>query len=432
MSLLLTLMALLSLGFSSYIIVSGLLTIRFFRRELEQAMPPPESPRREDWPKVALISPCKDLDPDFEANMQMLLHQDYPNYELVFVTVDPYDETYPILKRLVNESPVPARLLFGGFSKKRCQKLDNIMAALDALDESVDIYAFVDSDARVASDWLRHLVAPLQRPEVGASTSYRWYRPEPGRPITYALALWTGYQFSNFFNNRYVAVWGGSMAITRQRFQELNIRHEWDKALSDYCVLNDCVRRAKYRVEFVVPAMTSLSSEHSLKDILIFAVRQCVIGKHTLKEIWYSSLAALTAIHIVVVTGLWQLFSALQTGQPIPWTTWGILSFFPAGIVQAALFIKALNQIRAHRPASDPLGGRLRWALWSPFAYVFVWLTLLASAFTDRFVWRQIYYRMLSDTETEVYKYPSRFDEAGQQPNTKEVFNGGGATPCIE
>ncbi len=421
-----TLMALISLGFSGYLIFSGWMTIRYFRRELESI--PAHAPEAtvQHWPRVALISPCKDLDPDFEANMRMLLVQDYPNYEIVFVTLDQYDDTYPILKRLVEESPVPARLLFGGFSKKRCQKLDNMMAAMDALDDGIEIYAFVDSDARVAPDWLRHLVAPLARPEVGATTSYRWYRPEPWRPLTYALCLWTGCQFSNFYNNRYVAAWGGSMAITRQRFVDLKIRRQWDNALSDDCVLNECVRKAGYRVEFVVPSMTSLSSDYHVKDILIFAVRQCVIGKHTLKDVWGPSLCALTAIHIILMVGIWQLIA----GATALWTTWAMLVFVPAGMIQSALFIYALNQLRPYRPDSDPLFGRLSWALWSPLAYVFVWLTLLASAFTDRFVWRQIYYRMVSDTETEVYRYPERFSEPS--PQIKEVLNGGDISACIE
>jgi ceramide glucosyltransferase len=432
MSLLFILFAFLSIGFSCYIISSGILTIRFFRAELAKKIPQPDSKPAQEWPKVALISPCKDLDPDFEANMRMLLKQDYPNFEIVFVTLDQHDDSYPVLEKMVAESPVPARLLLGGFSKIRCQKLDNIIAAMDALDDSIDIYAFVDSDARVSTDWLRNLVAPLAQEHIGATTSYRWYRPEPGRPITYALALWTGYQYSNFYINRYVSTWGGTMAITRKRFEELNIRSEWDHALSDDCVLNECVRRAGYRVEFVTASMTSLSSEYSIKDILIFAVRQCVIGKHTLKEVWYASLSSLTLIHIVAATGLWQLWSALQTGQSIPWTTWGMLSFFPAGIIQCGLFIIALNLIRAQRPqATDPLMGKVSWALWSPFAYVFVWLTLFASAFTDRFVWRQIYYRMISDTETEVYKYPARFHQTESTSSSKEVFDGVGSPPAL-
>ncbi|MGE3727635.1 MAG: glycosyltransferase [Candidatus Sericytochromatia bacterium] len=432
MALLFLLLSCLGLFFSIFIIVGGLMTVRFFKAELAKKVALPGDKPAQEWPRVALISPCKDLDPDFEDNMRMLLQQDYPNYEIVFVTLDEQDDSYPVLQRMVAESPVPARLLLGGFSKKRCQKLDNIMAAMDALDESIDIYAFVDSDARVSSDWLRNLVAPLAQENIGASTSYRWYRPEPGRAITYALALWTGYQFSNFYLNRYVATWGGSMAITRKRFEALNIRKEWDNALSDDCVLNECVRRAGYRVEFVAASMTSLSSEYSLKDILIFAVRQCVIGKHTLKEAWYGSLIMLTLIHLAGGVGLWQLFSALQTGEPIAFTTWGMLSFIWAGVVQCALFIEALNLIRDRRPDSDPLGGKVYWALWSPFAYIFVWLTLLASAFTDRFVWRQIYYRMISDTETEVYKYPSRFDQMGESSSSKEVFNGVGAPPLVD
>ncbi len=432
MALLFLLLSVLASFFSAFIIFGGLMTLRFFKAELAKKVAQPGDKPASEWPRVALISPCKDLDPDFEANMRMLLHQDYPNYEIIFVTLDEQDDSYPVLKRMVAESKVSARLLLGGFSKKRCQKLDNIMAAMDSLDESVDIYAFVDSDARVSTDWLRNLVAPLAKENVGATTSYRWYRPEPGRPITYALALWTAYQFSNFYNNRYVITWGGTMAITRKRFEALNIRKEWDNALSDDCVLNECVRRGGYRVEFVAASMTSLSSEYSLKDILIFAVRQCVIGKHTLKEVWYATVTMLTAIHITGAVGLWQLWSSLQTGQPIALTTWGMLSFFWAGILQSALSIEALNLIRDRRPDSDPLGGKVYWALWSPFAYVFVWLTLFASAFTDRFVWRQIYYRMISDVETEVYKYPSRFDQTGAISSSKEVFNGVGAPPLIE
>lgn len=432
MALLFLILSCLGLFFSAFIVFGGLMTNRFFKAELAKKVALPEDKPAAEWPRVALISPCKDCDPDFEDNMRMLLKQDYPNYEIVFVTLDEQDDSYPILKRMVEESTVPARLLLGGFSKKRCQKLDNIMAAMDALDERIDIYAFVDSDARVSSDWLRNLVAPLAQEKVGATTSYRWYRPEPGRPITYALALWTGIQFSNFYLNRYVVTWGGTMAITRKRFEALNIRKEWDNALSDDCVLNECVRRGGYRVEFVTASMTSLSSEYNIKDILIFAVRQCVIGKHTLKEVWYATVAMLTAIHLTGAVGLWQLFSALQTGGHIAPTTWGMLSFIPAGMLQCALFIRALNLIRDRRPDSDPLGGKVYWALWSPFAYVFVWLTLFASAFTDRFVWRQIYYRMISDTETEVYKYPSRFDQTGEIPRSKEVFNGVGAPPLVD
>lgn len=392
---------------SAGIVTSGFLMTRFVKKALNKAA---QSTVQADMPKVTLMVPCKDLDPDFRENMQMLLEQDYPNYEIIFMTVNDRDPSYPVLKEMCERSPVDAQLVFGGFSKKRCQKLDNMIAALDHIAEDCEIMAWVDSDARVPRDWLRHLVAPLARPEVGATTTYRWYRPEPRRPLTHWLSLWTALQACHLHINRAVATWGGSMAIRRQTFIDLDLRNIWNTALSDDCVLNDTVRKAGLRVEFVAPSMTSASSALSNQEILIFATRQCVIGKHTLKEIWWTSILGLSFFHLSSGRGLWLLGRALKKRQKPDLSVWGMLSFIPAGILQAAFVAKSMRQISATREADDPLEAKYHWALNAPLAYLFLWFSMLSSATTDQFVWRQIYYKMLNAHETEVLKYPAELD----------------------
>jgi len=412
-------LALGTLGAAALVVGSGLRMMRHVKKSLQNREPPlgTDSPSQ-TYPKVALMVPCKGLDPDFELNMQRLLEQDYPNFEIVFMTINAQDPCHPVLQELVTRSPVPARLVLGGFSKQRCQKLDNILAGVDAIGEQADIYAWADSDARVARDWLRQLVAPLRQPHIGASTTYRWYRPEPGRPLTYVLALWTGIQITHFHINKTVAVWGGSMAIRRATFEALEMRRIWQTALADDCVLNDTVRKAGLRVEFVVPAMTSLSSEHPVKEILIFAVRQCVIGKHTLKGVWWISVSALSFFHLALGRGLWLAGRSALQRQPVPLVAWGMLSFIPAGILQSLSVIQCMRQIAQLREADDPLEAHYPWALFAPPAYAFVWLTLAASALTDRFVWRDIYYRMLNAHETEVYAYPAELESATSEEET--------------
>ena len=401
-------LALCTLGAAAFLVGSGLRMARHVRKGQAITHNPPLN--KDNAPKVALMAPCKDLDPDFKENMSMLLKQDYPNYEVFFITVNQEDETYPVLMQLAAEAQIPAQVILGGFSKKRCQKLDNILAGIDALDDSFEVYAWVDSDARVPQDWLRNLIAPLEDPAVGASTSFRWYRPEKGRPITYLLALWTGIQFSHLHIDSAVSVWGGTMAIRKDNFEALEMRKTWDTALSDDCVLNDSVRKAGQQVAFVVPCMTSQSSDLALKDILIFAVRQCVIGKHTLKPIWWTSVLGMSFLHFVGGRGLWLLGKSLIQHKPIPAAALGMLSFFPAGILQNLAVVDAIKSIANTRSAEDPMHAEYAWALFTPAAYVFVWLTLLASATTDRFVWRKIYYRMLNSHETEVYQYPQSLD----------------------
>lgn len=399
-----------SLGTAAVLVGSGLRMASRVRRELAQKRQNLSLSTAPDevstWPKVALMAPCKDLDPDFEENMSMLLEQDYPNYEIIFITVSEEDETHPVLTRLAERSPVPARVVLGGFSQQRCQKLDNILAGVDALDDDFDIYAWVDSDSRVPRDWLRNLVTPLADPKVGATTSFRWYRPEKGRPLTHILGLWTGIQFTHLHLDVAVSVWGGTMAIRKENFEALDMRRTWDNALSDDCVLNDSVRKAGQQVRFMIPCMTSQSTDLSTKDILIFAVRQCVIAKHTLKFIWWASILGTSYLHLSAGRGLWLAAQAVLRRQAIPWTAWGMLSFLPAGMLQNLAVIDAMRQIEQSREDDDPLHAEYHWALYSPAAYLFVWLTLLASATTDRFVWRRIYYQMLNSHETKVLDFP--------------------------
>ncbi|MBF2054110.1 MAG: glycosyltransferase [Candidatus Sericytochromatia bacterium] len=411
-----TSLALGTLGASAVLVGSALRMTRYVKKELQQAdhkAPPLHS--GDQAPKVVLMVPCRGLDPDFRENMAMLTAQDYPNYEIIFMTANAADKSYPVLQEMVQRSPVPARIVFGGFSKQRCQKLDNMLAAIDDIsnrDAQPDIYAWADSDARVTAEWLRYLVAPLSRPEVGATTTYRWYRPEHRRPLTHVLALWTGIQITHMHVNANVAVWGGSMAVRRETFDQLKMREIWQTALADDCVLNDTVRKAGLRVEFVVPAMTSLSSDHSVKDILIFAVRQCVIGKHTLKPIWWPSIFALSLFHFSAGRGAWLLGRSLLKRQAPPWQAWGMLSFLPAGILQGLTVIQLMRQIKKARNPQDPLEARYSWAAYSPLAYLFTWFSLAASGLTNRFVWRDIVYRMHNAHRTEVCFYPPELETA--------------------
>lgn len=405
-------LALTSLGTAALLVGSGLRMMRFVKKELAATRSQDKPDKWQNWPKVALMVPCKDVDPDLEENLRMLLQQDYPNYEIIFMTLDAHDLSYPILQQMVTESPVPARIVFGGFSKQRCQKLDNILAGVDSLSPDFEIFAWADSDVRAPREWLRQLIKPLSQDTVGATTSFRWYRPEPGRPLTYLLSLWTGFQFCHFHLNQVVAVWGGSMAVTRRTFDEMDMRAVWEYALADDCVLNHSVRKSGRRVEFVVPSMTSISSDHSIKDILIFAVRQAVIAKHTLKEVWYPSTLGLTVLHLAVFRGLQLIFSALRSGQPIPLEAMAMLAFIPGGMLQSLGFIQALRQISDQREPDDPMEAHPSWALLAPLAYGFLWSTMLASAVTDRFVWRGIYYKMLNSHQTEVYAYPPQLGSA--------------------
>ena len=70
------------------------------------------STQRERYvPKVAVIVPCKGIEPDFEDNIIAYLAQDYRHYELIFVTESEDDSAHLALKRILHESNRSAWLI---------------------------------------------------------------------------------------------------------------------------------------------------------------------------------------------------------------------------------------------------------------------------------------------------------------------------------
>src|SRR5207244_96792 len=107
-------------------------------------------------------------------------------------------------------------LVVAGLSGVRAQKLTNLLAALARLRDSDEYIVMFDADIRPQPWWLAALVAPLAAGRADIVGGYRW-------PITQTLSVATVIVASI---DRAVAVlpryescaalWGGSMAMTRQ------------------------------------------------------------------------------------------------------------------------------------------------------------------------------------------------------------------------
>jgi cellulose synthase/poly-beta-1,6-N-acetylglucosamine synthase-like glycosyltransferase len=90
---------------------------------------------------VSVFCPCKGVDSEFEKNIQSLLNQDYPNYEVRFIVESEKDPAYRLL------SSLGANVLIAGRTRSRGQKVHNLAYAVEQ-GTTADIYVFCDSDAR--------------------------------------------------------------------------------------------------------------------------------------------------------------------------------------------------------------------------------------------------------------------------------------------
>ena len=171
----------------SALIRGGLRFNSYVRQELSR-------PRVDYTPFVSLIAPFRGLDQGLRENFLALVNQDYPAYELIFVTGRADDPALTIVEevraRVGISGCVAARLVVSGEATDSGQKVHNLMAAVRDLDRQTRVIAFVDSDARPHEQWLRSLVAPLHDQDLGAASSYRWFVPLGFNPAGHLRAVW--------------------------------------------------------------------------------------------------------------------------------------------------------------------------------------------------------------------------------------------------
>ena len=119
--------------------------------------------KRPDYtPKAAIIAPHYGWDTQIAENAKRLLDQDYDgDFEILFVTnqtgTSGYDDSYQPLVE-ISDGRTNARVLLApniiDNSLPRSQKVQNLMTAIDALPDDVEVIAFVDADSTVQKDWL--------------------------------------------------------------------------------------------------------------------------------------------------------------------------------------------------------------------------------------------------------------------------------------
>jgi len=132
--------------------------------------------RREDfsdrntWPGISVFKPLKGLDDNLEANLRTFLVQDYRDYELIFGVNDEDDPAIELIRKLQAEYPeIKSRLVIDTHRSGYNPKVNNLCNMYKWA--RYDCLVISDSNVRVKRDYLRDLIANLDRPGVGMVTS---------------------------------------------------------------------------------------------------------------------------------------------------------------------------------------------------------------------------------------------------------------------
>jgi ceramide glucosyltransferase len=357
-------------------------------------------------PFASVIAPFRGLDQGLTENIRALFEQDYPTYEIIFVTDQPDDPALNVVEELqvsISEvTRITSRVVVAGDAIDSGQKVHNLRAAVAEIDPASEVLVFVDTDARPHVKWLRSLVAPLRDEQMGAATGYRWFIPVRGGLAAHLRSVWNAsiasalgaHADKNF-------CWGGSTAIRRAVFERLKVADRWRGTVSDDFTLTRVLQEAKLPIHFVPDCLTASFDDCGFHELLEFTTRQLKITRVYAAHLWKAVLFGSLFFVLAFFGGIAFVIVRVTLGLSFVAPLMLLAIIFGLGAAKAWIRMRAVRMTQANY-RSHPRDSFLAHLLLWPFASSLFLYNALAAAYSRRISWRGITYELKSPTEAVI------------------------------
>ncbi len=386
-------LAAVSIWFGIQSLLSGIRYAAYVRRETNRALP-------EFQPFVSVIAPGRGLEHGLSENLQALLEQDYPRYEVLFV-FDRADD--PAIQIIGHGSSQMARTIIAGSATDSGQKVHNLRVAVTEVDPQSEVLVFVDTDARPAKDWLTLLVAPLADETLGASTGYRWFIPTRGGIASRLRGVWNASVASALGSDTAKNFcWGGSTAIRRSTFAKLDVSERWRGTVSDDFTITRVLKEAKLPIHFTPHCIVASVGDCGFKELFEFTTRQIKITRVYASHLWLPLLLGSALFALVFFGGfILLILQILKILSPTIVLPLALIVIFTLGATKSFIRWRTITiPLGEYRPAlnRDLIAHIFLW----PFASLLYLYNAIVAGFSRRITWRGITYELKSPTEAVI------------------------------
>ena len=391
--------------FAGISIVLGLLSlrggvrfVRYLQKEAAKELP-------EYTPFTTVFVPCRGVDDGLKENILSLFAQDYPAFEIIFVSDSADDPAFAVIEEARQSfqkqtGPVISTIIAGPATDSG-QKVHNLRKAINAAHPQSEVFVFTDTDAQTQKFWLRALVAPLRDETVGATTGYRWFVARDGGFTSHLLSVWNA-AIASALGERGEKnfCWGGSTAIKRATFERLHIADRWKGTVSDDFTVTRVLHEAGRAVKFVPHCLTPSFHRSAPRELIEFTTRQLKITRAYASHLWRSVLIGSVIFAVTFFGGITLVIVRAVLGASFATPLVLLLLIFAMGAAKSHLRLKAVGLIindEAMRRTTTTLGHVFLW----PIASLLFLYNALA-ALSRRITWRGITYELKSPTETVI------------------------------
>lgn len=351
-------------------------------------------------PPVTVIIPCKGGDLTFRENLQSLLRQNYPDFEVIFVTATEDDPARGIIQELMLESKVQTRLLIAGISPHCGQKMNNMICGVKAARPSSEVFVFLDGDVYIHPDYLAEMVKPLSDPNTGTSCGYHMFVPTKNSLGAFLRFEWSFGGLLVLPDSRRNFSIGAATGIRKDIFDKAKILDRLKTTISDTFCFTNGVRSLGLKVHFEPKCLFVSYDQSSLQEMFSWSNRLTIISRNYSPELWYMTVFSFTLSVFLLMVGL---IITLVSFDAMIFLGIGILLLLQIVHSQLSLlFLKFMAEDRYPEQLRTVLKKWLILTLMAPvIPFVISW-NCVNSIFRNEFTWRGVRYRIRGASSVEV------------------------------
>jgi glycosyltransferase involved in cell wall biosynthesis len=364
-------------------------------------------------PDAAVVIAVRGCDPSLSQAIDDVLNQNYSGHYQVHIVVDhPDDPAKQLLEKIQESHPHRDRLHLHDMTPppSTCGlKCHCLAQAVEQLDKTIEVVAFLDADVTPHPGWLSALAAPLNESSIGGVTGTQWFAPPMNAGFgSWLRSVWNGGAaiLTMYFANP----WAGSFAMRKTDITQSNLVEIWRQSIVDDGPIRSAIESLDKNVVFA-PSLVMINREHcSTRYVINWAARMLTWSRLYEPTFWITILHAAFSNFVMLGNVLIVL---LAIARIIPALS-GIISL--AALLLSGFYCAAAYTIaKSCVNDSCQLSGRphLRFSffdwLWGilcagPAHLMFGW-GCLAAIFTKNVVWRGIRYRLKNDGKVQRLNY---------------------------
>jgi len=355
-------------------------------------------------PRVAVLCPCKGIEPGLERNLLSLTEFERQNYDIFFILASGSDPARSIVERIAAGSKAKAHVIIAGSPINCGEKVNNLRVAIEQLPEEFEVLVFADSDGRPGRNWLHHLVAPLGDVRIGATTTMRWLIPSRTNFPAALLAAWNAPVVTMLTESGRNFCWGGGTAIRRSILEQSGVLDVWKNSASDDYSLTRALERNNRTIIFVPECLTLSYVETDFRGLLEFTNRQILITRVYADKMWRFAAATHFLYCATLVFGAILILSDFLEQRPAFHIV--ALTFLPILLSAIRSSIRLIGVTEALPPARSQIMEQawiyILLTVFVPFLYV---VNFVNSLVTRKIRWRGMAYELIGPEQTRIISF---------------------------